>query len=184
MYSFIYGTYKHGLICCPCIWWTEDSKQFPFATTNKIGSLALQKRNTFCLKLETPMGRNGCFQVDDDSLNLFYMGKWVVKSPTLHPLTTGRLALEFQVLKHLVLSMEEIRLTTWHVWNPVNHGIFPTNTQLVNRRISAPSAVWHTSPIWRPPKWAKLTKEWVGHQDIANARRGWRCHQDDLGSRK
>ena len=60
-------------------------------------------------------------------LKSFYMGKWVVKSPTLHPLTTGRLALEFQVLKHLVLSMEEIRLTTWHVWNPVNHGIFPTN---------------------------------------------------------
>ena len=39
----------------------------------------------------------------------------------------------------ILLLMEEIRLTTWHVWNPVNNGIFTISTGA--RRISEPSTV-------------------------------------------
>ena len=149
---------QHGLICCPCISWTEDSKQFPFETTNKIGAGPSEQKHLLPETWNTHWNK-WLFPSRWWFRKSFYHGKNGVEELTqlsIHPLKTGWLWLWSS--------------RCWNTWycrwkNSGDHHLPCMKSckswdisylpQLVNRRISnEPSAVWHTSPIW-PPNWPR-----------------------------
>ncbi len=89
-----------------------------------------------------------CCNHSENPFKLQFFLKWTVFKSIVSFHSVGCL---------VVLLMEEIRLTTWHVWNPANNGTFTTSTG-AGCLPSTASHIYHRICVILPKFWWLPTK--------------------------